>query len=67
MSPVPASGGKVEKVFSVGKASVDFEASRFSELQTLHHIAQKLAGLTILEVVGGSIVVGTGGDCYLGL
>lgn len=61
VSPVPASGGKVGKVFSVGKASVGFEASGFSELPTLHHIAQKLAGITVLEIVGGTMVVGTGG------
>lgn len=65
VSPVPpTSAASVEDSFYTTGPQVRFEDLGFEKLPTLHHIAAKLAGIEVLEILGAQTVVARGGSDF---
>jgi hypothetical protein len=65
VSPVPSmSTASVEDAFYTSGPHVCFKDLGFAKLPTLHHIAAKLAGIEVLEILGAQTVVAMGGSDY---
>ncbi|KAF5023799.1 hypothetical protein F66182_4155 [Fusarium sp. NRRL 66182] len=61
LSPAPPpSAFRASREWEATDASFQFTALGFQQLPTLHHIAEKLAAITVVHVVGGSFVEGLG-------
>lgn len=51
---------KTLRVWKATKAEFDINGMDWNSLPTLHHVAERLAGLPVYEVMGGKVVEGVG-------